>query len=327
MITQAKATRYYRYNFTLGRTNLSGTGFRNPVDLALGRDGQIYVVNRANEAQTQGTRVTWLNVDEEFLGEFGSRGTGDGQFVWPLSVAVSGDGRVFVADDWLARITVFSQVGKFLTKWGTKGNNKDGEMDSPSGLAFDSEGNLFVVDSNNHRVQKFTPEGEFLAKFGHRGSGDGELNYPWGITVDIQENIYVSDWRNDRVQKFNSQGQFLLKFGSSGTGEGQFNRPTGVAVDKDGDIYVTDWWNNRVQVFDAEGKFITLWTGDATLSKWAELQLTGSPDVIEQRKTIPNLHELEKSFVQPIAIEVDEKNRILVLDCRRDRILVYKKSS
>ncbi len=126
----------------------------------------------------------------------------------------------------------------------------------------------------------------------------------------------MADWCNDRIQKFSTDGKFLMKFGSSGSGEGQFNRPSGMAVDKDGDIYVTDWLNNLVQVFDGDGNFVTVWTGDATLSKWAELQLAGSPDAIE---------ELDKDFFQPITVDVAEDGRILVLNCRRDRIQVYKK--
>ena len=279
MTTQAKVTRDFRYDVTLGRTNLSGIGFRNPVDLAMGKGGNIYVINRANEAQPFGTRISWLDVNQDFHGEFGQRGTEDGQFIWPLSIAVAPDDRVFVADEWLSRIVIFSREGQPQGTWGTKGSG-DGELDGPSGLVFDSEGNLLVSDGNNHRIQKFTPE-----------------------------------------------GQFLLQIGTSGSGEGQLNRPTGVAVDRDGDIYVTDWLNDRVQVFDAQGNFVTSWTGDANLSKWAELQLAGSPDVVEQRDTVPDMLEMEKRFREPIAVEVDEENRIMVVDCRRDRIQVYKKVS
>ena len=324
MATQARVTREFRYGFTLGRTSLSGIGFRNPVDLAVTEHGHIYVMNRATEAVPNGTRVAWLDINQEFHGEFGQRGTGDGQFIWPLSIAVAKDGRVFVADEWLSRIVVFSGEGQSLTTWGTKGNGK-GELDGPSGLAFDPDGNLLVSDGKNNRIQTFTLEGAFLSAFGSYGTGDGELNHPWGITTDHQGNIFVADWRNDRIQEFTADGRFLLKIGTSGAGEGQLSRPTGVAVDRDGDVYVTDWLNHRVQVFDSEGNFMTTWTGEANLSKWAELQLAGSPDVIEQRETVPNMAEMEKRFREPIAVEVDKDNHILVLDCRRDRIQVYQK--
>ena len=326
MTTQAKATRKFQYDRTIGRFSLSEIGFINPVALALGKNGEFYVVSRTNKIQGYGTRVTWCDIREEFHGEFGTMGTGDGEFTWPLAIAVNAEGWVFVSDEWLGRISIFTREGEFLGKWGAKGSG-DGELNGPSGLVFDAEGNLLVADGGNHRVQKFTPEGKFLSKFGKLGAGDGELNYPWGITVDHQGNVYVADWRNDRIQKFDAGGQFLMKFGSSGTGEGQFNRPTGVAVDVDGDIYVTDWWNNRVQVFDAQGNFITLWTGDADLSKWAKLQLDPILDYVETRKTIPDLKEREGQFYEPVAVEVDEENRILVADCRRSRIQIYKKVS
>ena len=75
MTTQTKQARRYQYDATLGRTNLSGIGFRNPVDLALTPDGDIYVINRANESQPFGTRISWLDRQEEFHGEFGQRRT------------------------------------------------------------------------------------------------------------------------------------------------------------------------------------------------------------------------------------------------------------
>ncbi|SVE10633.1 uncharacterized protein METZ01_LOCUS463487, partial [marine metagenome] len=112
MTAQAKVTRSFRYETTLGRTNLSGIGFRNPVDLALARDGDIYVINRANEAQPFGTRISWLDINQNFHGEFGQRGTEDGQFIWPLSITVAPDDRVFIADEWLSRIAIFGREGQ-----------------------------------------------------------------------------------------------------------------------------------------------------------------------------------------------------------------------
>ncbi|MBM3926227.1 MAG: hypothetical protein FJ320_09655 [SAR202 cluster bacterium] len=326
MTTQTKTSRKFKYEQTIGRSSVTGESFRTPVDIALGKDGDIYVLNRTTEKQVKGHRVCRLNLKEEFLGDFGQRGEADGEFIWALSVAASPDGRVFVCDEWLNRITIFSREGKFLTKWGGKGSG-DGQLHGPAGLAFDPDGNLLISDGENHRIQRFTPEGKFLSKWGRFGAGDGELNMPWGVTTDRQGNVFVADWRNDRIQKFTPDGKFLMKFGSSGAGEGQFNRPTGVAVDKDGDIYVTDWGNDRVQVFDKKGKFITLWTGDAGLSKWGMLQLQGNTQYIEQRAKVPDMAEKEKKFREPIAVEVDSENRIMIIDGRRDRIQIYRKVS
>ena len=107
----------------------------------MGKDGEVYVISRATVAQEYGTRITWFDVNEEFHGEFGHRGSRDGEFLWPVSATVSSDVRLFVSDDWLSRISIFSRDGKFLSVRGTKGTG-DGEMDSPMGIAFDPEDNL-----------------------------------------------------------------------------------------------------------------------------------------------------------------------------------------
>ncbi len=326
MTTKAEATRAYEYQLTIGRSSVTGESFRTPIDIALGMDDDIYVLNRTTERQVLGHRVCRLNIREEFLGDFGQRGEEDGQFIWALSVAAHPDGRVFVCDEWLNRVTIFSREGAYLGKWGEKGSG-DGQLNGPAGLVFEADGNLLVADGENHRIQRFTPDGRFLAAWGGFGDGDGQLNYPWGVTVDGEGSVYVADWRNDRIQKFSPDGRFLLKFGSSGTGNGEFYRPTGVAVDSDGDIYVTDWGNDRVQVFDRTGAFITLWTGDAGLSTWGKLQLGGNTAFWEQRASVPDMAEKEKRFREPVAVEVDSENRIYVLDGRRDRIQIYKKVS
>ena len=115
-----------------------------------------------------------------------------------------------------------------------------------------------------------------------------------------------------------------MKFGSSGTGDGEFNRPTGVAVDNDGIIYITDWGNNRLQVFDADGRFITKMTGDATISEWGKQKLDANSDMWKQREVAHGLDRL-KLFWRPIAVEVDDQQRVLVLDSVRARIQVYRK--
>ena len=93
-----------------------------------------------------------------------------------------------------------------------------------------------------------------------------------------------------------------------------------------GDIYVADWGNDRVQVLTPEGQHITLFTGDATMSKWGQLQLEANPDMMRQRALVRDL-EPERRFWNPVAIEIDTLGRILVVDCARYRIQVYQKDN
>jgi DNA-binding beta-propeller fold protein YncE len=296
------------------------------VDLAIGADNVVYVVNRSYENRPDGVRVSMCTLDEQFIREFGSHGEGDGEFVWPAGIALDHEGHVYVSDEWLHRISIFDRDGNFLSKWGKAGSG-NGELNRPAGLAISGD-TLFVSDSRNHRIQKFSLDGKYQGQFGSVGSGPGQLNMPWGLGLDDDGNVYVADWRNDRIQKFTADGQHLDSFGQSGSGVGQFNRPSGVCVDQDGEIYVADRQNDRVQVLAPNGRFIVTLSGDNQLSKWGKEKLQSNPDMIRQR-ALAVAHDhgtFEKSFSHPCAVKIDDQGRIAVLDHTRGRIQVYTKS-
>ena len=325
----------FRYSHTIGRGEEAGTGFKNPVSVARGEGDLMYVVSRAYDYRSDSKRITVCTVGEDYIGEIGNAGrlggemmdSGEsdapGSMVWPTSVALDKAGNVYVSDEWLNRIAMFSSDGEWLGAWGTQGD-ADGEVDQPAGIAFDSEDNLYVVDTGNNRIQKFTKDGQFLAKWGQQGSGDGEFDMPWGIGLDADNNVYIADWRNDRIQKFAPDGSFLMAFGASGSEDGQFNRPADVAVDKEVLIYVADWRNDRVQVFDAEGRFITEIIGAATLSKWGITKLDANPDMKMQRDIAQGL-EREKFLRGPMGVVVDDQDQVFIVDSQRNRIQIYRK--
>ena len=332
MATQAQGVSF-QYSHTIGRAEFSGPGFRNPVAMARGEGDLMYVVNRSYEYRPDGKRITICTVGEDYIGEFANAAAAgetaasdaDGSLIWPTSIALDKEGNVYVADEWLNRISMFTKDGDWIGKWGTPGEG-DGEFNRPSGLAFDKDDTLYLLDSMNSRVQRFTKDGKFLAKWGRAGSGDGEFNMPWGIDIDSDGDVYVADWRNDRIQKFAPDGQFLMKFGRSGAGDGEFNRPTGVAVDKDGIVHVTDWGNERLQVFDSDGSFITKITGDATISRWGKEKLDANPEMWKEREISQGL-EREKLFWGPVAVEVDDESRVFVVESARSRIQVYRRQA
>ena len=175
------APNVYRYSHTIGFYAQVGRGFNNPVDIALGHDGMLYVVNRAGaeiELRMPYKRVTMCTVEEDYLGDFGTGGSGDGQLMWPVGIAIDAEGQVYISDEALQRISIYDKRGKYLGKWGVQGCG-DGQFDRPAGLAFDPEGNLLVVDGLNHRIQTYTKDGKFLGSWGRKGRNDGEFNLPW----------------------------------------------------------------------------------------------------------------------------------------------------
>ncbi len=326
--------RILEYSRTIGIFADEGRGFQKPVDLVFDKHGRILVLNRA----ANWARIGICNLDEEYLGEIGSFGKEDGQWIWGTALALDNEGRLYVSDEYMNRITIFDTSGEFFEKWGAQGKAV-GQLNGPSGMCFDAEDNLYVVDHRNHRIQKFTKRGEYLDSFGSYGDGNGEFNLPWGITIDISGNIFVADWRNDRIQKFTHDGEFIGKYGMSGSGDGEFNRPSSVAVDSEGYIYVADWGNERVQILDSHGKFVMKLRGDATLSAWAKEFLSVNEEESDARdKANLNPHkkfisndphiessQVEKYFWAPISVKLDINGNLYVTENNRYRIQIYKR--
>ena len=329
------------YAKTIGIVNngLNGRGYANPYDLAVSRDGRIFVLNRCDPARASGIRIGVCNFDEDYLFEFGDgAGDGDTNFRWPVCMVFDGNEHLYITDEQNQRVTVFDNDGNFLRKWGTRGSG-DGEFNGPAGIAAGPDGSIYVVEQHNARVQKFTAEGEYVGKWGSHGSGPGQFNLPWGAAADTAGNVYVADWRNDRIQKFTGDGEFLAFYGSSGDGEGQFQRPTSVAVDAEGFIYVADWGNERVQVFDPEGGFQLLLRGQATVSKWAQAYFDANPEEKAERdrsdlmpQLPPHLNtpyhissQTEPYFWGPVAVSLDHEGHLYVVETNRHRFQVYQK--
>ena len=314
-----------------------GRGFHLPMGMAIRGDGRIYVASRSHAEALRIVGIQIVSSQHEFFGQIGSHGSGDGQMLSPSALAIDSDNRLYLADDALQRITVYDENDAYLDTWGTPGS-ADGEIDGPAGLAFDGDDILLVVDHKNHRVQKFTRNGRFLSNFGAFGNGDGQFDRPWGITVDAGGYIYVADWRNDRIQKFTSDGEFVAKFGSSGNGPGEFNRPSDVAVDSDGMIYVSDWGTQRVQMLASDGAFILELRGQATLSPWATEYLESNADELRARSSYVPVYDvdtndpsevsarIESYFWDPVAVVLDDQDRLHVLETGRHRFQIYRKS-
>ena len=341
MQTQIAAGRVFDFSHAVGRSAASGPGFRVPVAVATGTGdgaGVAYVVNRGYEMVPNvgwnrtalGVRITKLVLggvsgEEEIVTEFSKYGDAPGQVIWPAGVAVDSQGRVYITDEWLNRISVFDGDGIFLKCWGDSGNG-DGELDGPSGIVIDSQDDLYISDTRNHRVQKFTKDGTSLAAWGGYGSGEGQLDSPWGIALDADGHVYVADHMNHRVQKFTPAGEFTASFGSPGTGRGELGRPSGVAVDSDGDVYVCDWSNDRVQVFGSDGRFVATLQGDAyELSHWAKMTVAANPDAVRRRREVKN-PQVEWRFSLPSDLVFDTAHqRLVVVDTQRMRLQIYNK--
>lgn len=262
-----------------------------PYGIALSAAGDVYITDSGNN------RVVKFSPEAIYITEWGSSGSGEGQFDTPegiavdqagyvyvldwnnrvqkftsdgtfvkqwggfggaRGVAVSADNMVYVADVTDNRILKFTSDGILLTEWGEYGP-ETGQFQFPYDLAVDQNGYVYVTDYYNSRVQKFTSEGDFVTTWGEYGDSSGDFQGPWGITVSASGSVYVVDKSTSRIQKFSTDGDFELEWGSEGDGVGEFSYPTGIATAPDGSVFVVDTDNNRIQLFTEDGVLLNIW--------------------------------------------------------------------
>jgi DNA-binding beta-propeller fold protein YncE len=133
-------------------------GFFGPRGVAVGPHGEVYVVDQGR------ARIVKLGSDGESW-QWGSPGSGDGEFLEPTAVAVFGE-TVYVADSQNGRIQVFDSNGKFLNKWNVPEWQKniwqypDLIVDSHSKRLYASStvtNDVIVFDFSGRRLSRITP--------------------------------------------------------------------------------------------------------------------------------------------------------------------------
>ncbi len=179
----------------------------------------------------------------------------------PRQIAIAPNGRLYVAEEFNHRISVFNPDGTLAFVFGSRGTGP-GQLERPNGIAVGTiSGNVYVADTWNYRVQVFTPEGEYITSWGQRGEYGQEARPEpfdgfWGpraVALDNQEQVYVADTGNKRIRVYTSAGQYVRDIGSGGSGVGQLDEPSGVMIGADNLLYVADTWNRRISVFSLDG--------------------------------------------------------------------------
>ena len=312
-----------------------GRGFHLPTAMVIRGDGRIFVSSRSSLNQLVIVGIQMVSQNHDFYGQIGRHGSAPGDMMGPTALALDSEDNLYLADEFLQRITVYDRDGDVVTTWGEKGSG-DGEFNAPSGMAFDRDDNMLLVDHRNHRIQRLAKDGGYISQWGSFGDGDGEFNLPWGITQDLDANVYVADWRNDRIQKFTPDGEFVAKYGAPGTGDGQLNRPSDVAVDSESNMWVADWGNQRLQVLDSEGNFLAKARGEADLSVWSQEYMSAQKDEERARSSYVPVFEvdtddineesarIEPYFWDPVAVAMDDEGRGYVLETGRHRFQIYE---
>ena len=138
--------------FDIGERGDGPGQFNLPRDIAVGRDGRIYVVDGAN------FRVQVFESDGTFVKTFGSIGVYPGHFSRPKGVAVDPDGNVYVTDTAFGNFQIFNADGELLLFVGTRSETmQPARYMLPAGIGVDEDGRVYMVDQFFRKVDVFRP--------------------------------------------------------------------------------------------------------------------------------------------------------------------------
>jgi len=178
-------------------SGIPGSTFNRPTDVAWDRAGNIYIADGIGNTN----RVAKFDKSGNFIKQWGSTGSGNGQFAGVKSLAVDAQGNVYVADVGNKRIQVFDADGNFKSQFGNIGTPltmcmTTGAMQylyvSHSG---DPDG---MEDAAIYKVQL---DGQVVGKFGAAGKLPKQFGLANSIDCRNENELLVGEMTNWRVQK------------------------------------------------------------------------------------------------------------------------------
>jgi len=185
-----------------------------------------------------------------FLSQFGSKGSGPGQFNQAYGVAVDPvDGWVYAVNGagWVQKwtLTTSTKPSTYLSQFNGAGLNQ------PRQITVAPNHDVLVMNARDHECDVFSSAGSLLFTFGSLGTGPGQFtDDPRGVSVSENGNlVFVTDSGGKRVEVFNLQSSGANYSGAtfaytiaSGTGASQFVGPRGLTTTSDNHLLLTDEW-------------------------------------------------------------------------------------
>jgi DNA-binding beta-propeller fold protein YncE len=225
--------------------------------------GDVYVADTANN------RVLLFSFSPtagfSYLTQFGSKGTGDGEFSEAYGVAVDTANRWVYVVDGAGRVEKFS-IGAgspptfaYLSSFGT------GTLHAPRQVAVAPNGDVLVMNRPQNKtesecyVYRATSSSATLEfGFGSAGKSNGQFtDDPRGVSVSADGTLaFATDSGGKRVEVFNltqSSGHYTSAAWAAtipqGTGNGAFVGPRGLTLTADNHLLLTDEWGYNVHEY------------------------------------------------------------------------------
>jgi DNA-binding beta-propeller fold protein YncE len=253
--------------FTNGVSTLSGSSepgfvdgargtarFSNPVNVAFGPDGKIYVADFDNG------KIRVVTSDGTTSTLIAQKG-----FARPFGLAFAGSTLYVTTDN---NNTGRHVIGKSGSVWkvGPGQTTATEIIDSigmPRGIAVLSDGRLALADYENHVIELLDPSSAQLTvlagAFGSAGfvdaaGGAARFAAPTAILQRGDGKLVVVDTNNNLLRTVGADGSVTTMAGTGQSGfadgamtTGMFNKPEGITQDKNGVLYIADTGNHRVR--------------------------------------------------------------------------------
>ncbi len=242
---------------------------KNPADMRLGPDGNLYIADDGNN------RILVVTLEGDFVKSIGSKKT----LKSAQGVFVDENLNVFVADEKGRSVVVFDQAGEVIRTYKKPENTPlFGENASfkPNKLVLDKRGNLYIASvGNTNGIVQISPtgEGEFLGYYGANKSrvsfltairrkfmSDEQLKMQADVVptsvknlaIDEKGMVYtVSESQDAALRRLNVAGSNTL------TPDYNTERTTAVAVNSAGSIFTASK-DGYIMEYTSEGNTLFL---------------------------------------------------------------------
>jgi sugar lactone lactonase YvrE len=168
--------------------------FNQPNDIAIGANGDIFVVQGHTPGLTRGdARVLKFDKTGKFIKSWGGKGKGPGQFDVAHGIAIDAKGLLWVMDRENQRIEVFDADGTFVREMKYAG--------LPCSIDIGRQ-YVYMVNGFAGQLLRMDLTGKVLAATGKPGTALGEFGEAHFIAVSPKDELFVADSVNGALVKF-----------------------------------------------------------------------------------------------------------------------------